>query len=177
MAIYAVTGIAEGLNATESAVQATDQALSQVGRAQIVLAFVAASDDYPVRQVVNGVSGLLSDTPLFGFSTPSQLANDGIHHRSIIVSLLISDDVQARADFWTGYSEDSGRCMQNMLETLHLDEAEPKALLLVADGFNARFHPNNRKITGWEILSGRLPLCRGNGKQPGFSDWGDSLRI
>jgi len=154
MTLYAVTGIAQGLDATEAAVQATDQALSQVGRAQIVLAFVAASDDYPVNQVVNGVSGLLSDTPLFGFSTPSQLTSDGIFQRSIAIALLISDEVQARADFWAGYSEDSGRCTQYMLETLHLDEAEPKALLLVADGFNADSAPMIQALA-----AGRYPLA------------------
>lgn len=141
MTLCAAIGKAQGLDATEAAVQATDQALSQVGRARVAIAFVAASDDYPPHQVVNGVSGLLSDTPLLGFSTPYQLTNDGISQRSITVALLIGDDVQTRADFWTGYSEDSGQCTRDMLESLNLNDREPAALLIFADGLNADSAP------------------------------------
>jgi hypothetical protein len=73
MTLFAAIGKAQGLDAAEAAVQATDQALALTGRHNISLAIIAAAHDYPVQQVVNGVAGLLSDTPLLGFSTPAQI--------------------------------------------------------------------------------------------------------
>jgi hypothetical protein len=152
MALYAVTGISQGLNAVEAAVQATDQALSQVGRAQVALALVAASEDYPPDQVVNGVSGLLSDTPLLGFSTPALLTREGIQQRSIAVALLVGDDVHAQADFWTGYDKDSGLCTKTMLEALPAEDPQSKGLLVIADGLHGDSSPMVEQLAATKLL-------------------------
>ncbi len=166
MTLYAVTGIAQGLDATEAAVQATDQALSQVGRARIALAFVAASDDYPVRQVVNGVSGLLSDTPLIGFSTPAQITEGGIFQKSIAVGLLVSDDVQVAADWQPGFDTDPEQCLHNIAALINPAPGDTQTLLVIADGLNSDSSPlegafqHSRYalagcLSGGEISSGR----------------------
>jgi hypothetical protein len=116
MTLFATIGKAHGLSALEAAIQATDHALSQVGRQQVVLAFIVASHDYPVRDVVNGVTGLLSDTPLFGFSSPTQITSERLDQRSIVVALLAGDQVEAEGSWW---SESSFHDTQYTRDDLH----------------------------------------------------------
>jgi hypothetical protein len=134
MTLFAAIGKAQGLDAVEAAVQATDQALAQTGRHHISLAVIAASHDYPFHQVVNGVSGLLSDTPLFGLSTPAPLTAEGVHHRSIVVALLVGDQIEAECALWSD-TEKSGRIEQ--LQSINISHPDTKALLVVAEGLQS----------------------------------------
>jgi hypothetical protein len=136
MPLTTAIGQATGLDATEAAIQATDEALSTLGRAHIALGIISASSDYPVRQIVNGVSGLLRDTPLLGFSTPAQLSSQGISQRSIIVALLVSDEVATAADWWPGFAENSTLAAQSMLQSIPLNGSDASTLLLIAEGLN-----------------------------------------
>lgn len=135
MTLFAAIGKAQGLDATEAAILATDLALAQTGRHKISLAIIAASHDYPVDQVVNGVAGLLSDTPLLGFSTPAQLTAEGIHHRSIVVALIVGDQLQAESGWWeelndNGYTE--------YLQSLTMSDPEIRGLLVAADNLSCK---------------------------------------
>ena len=141
MPLTTAIGKATALDATEAAVQATDQALSALGRSHIALGIIAASNDYPVRQVVNGVSGLLSDTPLLGFSTPAQLSSEGLSQRSIVVALLVGDEIETTADWWPGFGDDSSRCAQTMVQTIQPNGSNANTLLLIADGLNGDAAP------------------------------------
>jgi hypothetical protein len=136
MTLLAAVGKAQSLDATEAAILATDQALSQIGRHPIALAIIAAPHDYPVKQVVEGVAGLLSDTILLGFSTPAQLTHEGMHQRSIAVALIAGDQVQANAS-WLELSDDAHhtKTIPSFKKMLSGKSAQ-QALLLVADGLN-----------------------------------------
>jgi hypothetical protein len=136
MTLLAAVGKAQSLNATEAASLATDQALNQIGRHPIVLAIIAAPHDYPVKQVVDGVAGLLSDTILIGFSTPAQLTHEGMHQRSIAVALIAGDQVQASASCW---ERSDGSRLTGTLQASKIMQSKKsvqKALLVIADGLN-----------------------------------------
>lgn len=136
MTLFAVTGKAQGLNAVETAVQATDQALSQVGRHPISLAIVVASQDFPVRDIVSGVTGLLSDTPLFGFSSPAQISTGNIDQRSIVVALLAGDQVEAESNWWSEVGVENPFSSGQPLHALCTSHPEINTLLVAADLHN-----------------------------------------
>ena len=79
MTIHAAIGHAHALNGREAGLQATHQALNRLGIASPAVGFVIASHQYQAREVVSGVSSLLGDTPMIGFSSPAGLSNEGIH--------------------------------------------------------------------------------------------------
>jgi hypothetical protein len=136
MTLFAVTGKAQGLNAIEAAIQATDQALSLVGRHPVSLAFIVASPDFPVRDVVNGVSGLLSNTPLFGFSTPAQINGENIDQRSIVVALLAGDQVKAESNWWSDSDDGSQLNAEESIRPLCAKLTDLKGLFVALDVFN-----------------------------------------
>lgn len=133
MTLFAAIGKAQGLDGTEAAIQATDQALSQTGRQNISLAIIAASHDYSPHEVVNGVSGLLSDTHLLGFSTPAQLTADGLHQRSIAVALLVGDQLQAESNWWEEINAHQ-KDVEIFFHTSITNNPDTKALFVIGEG-------------------------------------------
>jgi hypothetical protein len=75
---------------------------------------------------------LLGNTPLFGFSTTAGLTDRGQLPRSVVVALLAGGALQARADFWPGYAQDSS-VVQKMVDELMPAQAQG-LLLLALDG-------------------------------------------
>lgn len=135
MALTAVVGQARAADGREAAAQATHRALEKLGRSPVGLGLVITSYDYPVPLVAGSVSALLGDAPIWGFSTSAELTNDGRAQRSVIVGLLSGSDLQARADWWPGFSDDSRGVTQKMAQALQLYQSSG-ALLAVADGIN-----------------------------------------
>ncbi|MGW8251702.1 MAG: FIST signal transduction protein, partial [Anaerolineales bacterium] len=171
MTLFAAIGKAQGLDAAETAIRATDQALALTGRHNIALAIVAAAHDYPVQQVVNGVNGLLSDTPLLGFSTPAQITVDGMHQRSIVTALLVGDQLQADSDWWSTSNEKGDR---GVFQSLNFDHPDNQAVLLVVDGLTGDAQrlleaiPKSSSLlagclAGGDIASGRTYQIGGSG--------------
>ncbi|MFZ6031436.1 MAG: FIST signal transduction protein [Chloroflexota bacterium] len=127
-------GQAQALDAREAAAQAARQALEQIGREPAVIALVMASHHYPIQMVVNGLASVLSDVPLFGCSTLGEISGGGCSQRSIVVALLCGD-IQARAEWWPGYAEDSQAVARNLTEAFQLGRSND-VLLVAADGTN-----------------------------------------
>lgn len=134
MAIAASVGYAQALSGREAGLQATHQALNKLGSRTPGFGFVLASHQYQAREVVSGVSSLLGDTPLIGFSTPACLAGDGPHANSILIGLL-AGDFQAETRWMPGYAQ-SGRETGAQLSKHIADPGDTKAVLFFADGFN-----------------------------------------
>ena len=134
MALTASIGQAQALNGREAGLQATHQALNRLGSGSPTFGFVIASHQYQAREVVSGVSGLLGDTPIIGFSSPVCLAGDGLHPNSVMVALL-SGDFQAETRWMPGYAQ-SGRETGSQLSKQIADQADTRGLFFFADGFN-----------------------------------------
>ena len=134
MALTASIGHAQALSGREAGLQATHQALNRLGSGSPGFGFVIASHQYQAREVVSGVSGLLGDTPLIGFSSPVCLAGNGLHPNAVTVGLL-SGDFQAETRWMPGYAQ-SGRETGAQLSKQLADQADTRGVFFFADGFN-----------------------------------------
>ncbi|HMZ08040.1 MAG TPA: FIST N-terminal domain-containing protein [Anaerolineales bacterium] len=134
MSIFASVGSAQALDGREAGLQATHQALNRLGANAPSLAFVISSHQYQPREVLNGVSSLLGDTPLIGFSSPAGLTQKGLHPHSVVVALL-SGDVQAETLWLPGYAQ-SGRETASKIEQHIAARVERQSVIFFADGFN-----------------------------------------
>jgi hypothetical protein len=134
MAIISSVGTAQALDGREAGLQATHQALNRLGANAPGLAVVIASHQYQPREVLNGVSSLLGDTPMIGFSSPAGLTREGHHPHSVVVALL-SGDFQAETLWLPGYSQ-SGRETAAKIVQHASARVERQSVLFFADGFN-----------------------------------------
>ncbi len=134
MTLKVSIGAAQALNGREAGLQATHQALNRLGSSTPGFSFVISSYQYQAREVVSGVSGLLGDTPMIGFSSSAGLSSNGVHHNSVLVALL-AGDIQAETRWMPGYAQ-SGRETGSQLSRQAADQTDPRALFFFADGFN-----------------------------------------
>ncbi|HKY53681.1 MAG TPA: FIST N-terminal domain-containing protein [Anaerolineales bacterium] len=134
MALKVSIGSAQALNGREAGLQATHHALNRLGSSTPTFGFVISSYQYQAREVVSGVSGLLGDTPMIGFSSSAGLSSNGVHHNSVLVALL-AGDVQAETRWMPGYAQ-SGRETGSQLSKQAAEQNEPRAVFFFADGFN-----------------------------------------
>ena len=134
MTLTVSMGQAQELNGREAGLQATHQALNRLGTGTPAFGIVIASQKYPAREVVSGVSSLLGDTPMIGFSSPACLTSNGLHSNSVLV-ILMGGDVLAETRWMPGYAQ-SGRETGAQLARQASEQGDTRAILFVADGFN-----------------------------------------
>ena len=137
MPIYAATGQAQALDGREAGLQATHQALNSLKTSSTPsLAIIISSHHYDARQVATGVSSLLGDVPMIGFSTPAGLSARGQHTHSVVVGLLVSNDVLSEQIWLPGYAQSSRETSNQIMQAIADDRLTGSGLLLFADGFN-----------------------------------------
>src|SRR5512146_1629278 len=95
----AVYGVGIGINGREAAMQATQRALDQIGTSKPVLALVFVSQEFNITEVLGGLTSLLGETPLWGFSTLKPITGEGDQPRSVVVALITGTDLKAQV-FW-----------------------------------------------------------------------------
>jgi hypothetical protein len=134
MTLTVSIGQAQELNGREAGLQATHQALNRLGSGVPAFGMVIASHQYQAREVVSGVSSLLGDTPMIGFSSTAGLTANGLHSNSVIV-VLLGGDVLAETRWLPGYAQ-SGRETGGQLARQAAELGDTRALLFFADGFN-----------------------------------------
>ena len=134
MALTASIGHAQALDGREAGLQAAHHALNHLGVSVPSLCIVIASHQYGPREVLSGVSSLMTDVPLIGFSSPAALTPDGQHQHAVVV-IVLSGDFQAEVHWLPGYAQ-SGRETGARLMQLAAAGSEAGSLLFFADGFN-----------------------------------------
>jgi hypothetical protein len=134
MAFHAAVGHAQALDGREAGLQATHQALNNLGAVAPELGIAIASHQYQARDVANGVSSLLGDAPLIGFSTPAGLTGEGQHAHAVVVAVLSAEELNASAHWLPGYAQ-SSRETATQLDILLPDNQE-RNVIFFADGFN-----------------------------------------
>jgi hypothetical protein len=134
MTLLASVGSAQALDGREAGLQAAHQALNRLGAAAPNFGVVIASHQYQSREVLNGVSSLLGDVPLIGFSSPSGITNTGQHPHSVVVGLM-SGDFIAESHWLPGYAQ-SGRDTATKLMQFTSTRTEGQSVLFFGDGFN-----------------------------------------
>ena len=150
MTLNVAIGHAQALNGREAGLQAAHHALNKLGTANPTLGFVIASHQYKARDVVNGVSSLLGDTPLIGLSSPVGLTSDGLHPNSVVVA-FINGDFQAETHWMPGYAQ-SGRETAVQLAKQLEGRDDAQAVLFFADGFNGDANQLCSSLPGGDVI-------------------------
>jgi len=173
MSLLAAVGQARALDGREAGLQATHQALNDLGSTPPVLALVISSYQYEAQQIVNGVASLIGNTPMIGFSTPAGLSSDGLHSHSVVVALLAATDARVDVQWLAGYTQGSREVSQQLAELLKRKPKQPS--LLFADGFNADAEQLCNSLPAGTNLVGALSsgdLHAGNAYQIGGTQFG-----
>ncbi|GAB4505442.1 MAG: hypothetical protein Fur0043_24370 [Anaerolineales bacterium] len=134
MTLSAVVGWAKALDGREASLQAIHQALNQLGAVKAGLAIVIASQQYQPRDIVSGISGLLSDVPVIGFSSPAGLMAAGSLPHTVVVCILGGEEIEAHAHWLPGYAQSSRETAAQLGMLASGDKAQH--ILFFADGFN-----------------------------------------
>jgi hypothetical protein len=134
MAMTGSVGSAQALDGREAGLQAAHQALNSMGANTPAFGVVISSHQYQAREVLNGVSSLLGDSPLIGFSSPAGLTSKGQHAHSVVVAIL-SGDFEAETQWYPGYAQ-SGREIAAKVNQQILSRVERQSVLSFSDGFN-----------------------------------------
>jgi hypothetical protein len=134
MTLQAAVGTAQALDGREAGLQAAHQALNRLGAGTPGLGILIASHQFQAREVVTGVTSLLGDVPLIGFSSPAGLTSSGQHTNSVVLALL-QGDFQAEAHWLPSYAQSSRETAASLMQlaSVHNDN---EVALLFADGFN-----------------------------------------
>lgn len=136
MSLNAAIGQAQALDGREAGLQAAHQALNRLGSSVPTFGIVIASHQYEARQVVSGITSLLSDLPLVGFSSPSALTDSGEHPHSVVLALFTGSNVQAEAYWFPGYAQSSRETANRLMQIVTENQKFARGMLLLADGFN-----------------------------------------
>jgi hypothetical protein len=137
----AVYGVGRGIDGREAAMQASQQALDQLGTARPVLALVFVSQEFVVADALSGLVSLLGDTPVWGFSTLRPLTEDGDQPRSVVVALLTGSDLKAQVEWFPTFSQDASGAARQFAQSLRQGSFLPQDILFVADGIHADVGP------------------------------------
>jgi hypothetical protein len=135
MTLIAAVGQARTLEGREAGLQATHQALNRLGNTPPVFGLVISSHQYDAQGVVNGVAGLLGNTPVIGFSSPAGMTSGGLQAHSVVVALVAASELRADVTWLAGYTQGSREVSQQLVDLLKRRPHQPA--LLFADGFNA----------------------------------------
>jgi hypothetical protein len=136
MTIVAAVGQAQALDAREAGLQAAHHALNQLGTVTPTLGIVIAPHRFDPQSVASGVTSLLSNIPLIGFSSSAGLTKTGLHAHSVIVAFIGGDEIQAEAHWFPAYSQGSSETAVRILQLIGYEQRHAESLLVFADGLN-----------------------------------------
>ncbi len=155
MSILAAVGQAHATDPREAGMRAANLALNDLGNVVPSLGIVIAPYRLDAQLVINGVTSLLSNVPLIGFSTFAGLTHDGQTQQAVIVALLAGDELQAETHWFSGYSQASGEAALRLKQLLGYEQKPAQGILAFGDGLNG----NAEEFCS--ALSAALPLVGG----------------
>lgn len=157
----AVYGVGIGINGRDAAMQATQRALDQMGTAKPVLALVFVAQEFNITEVLAGLTSLLGETPLWGFSTIHPVTGEGEQPRSVVVALITGHDLKAQVHWYPNYAQDSLSVARLFVQALKQDIFLPQEILIVADGINGSLVPICNALSELEV---RVAGCMASGE-------------
>jgi hypothetical protein len=141
MTFLASVGQAQALDAREAGMQAAHQALNKLGTVSPSLCMVIVPHRYDPQQVITGVSSILSNVPMIGFSVSSGILQTGAISHAVIVAILGGDGLQAETHWFPSYSQASGETATRITQLLGYEllsnsQRPAEHVLVFADGLN-----------------------------------------
>ncbi len=154
MTLLAAVGNARALDGREAGLQAAHQALNGLGSTTPVFGIVISSYQYNAQDVINGIAGLIGNTPVIGFSTSTCLTSAGLQPHAVTLALIASTDARADVSWLAGYTQGSREVSQQLASLLNRKPRQPA--LIFADGFNADAEQLCAGLLGGTNLIGAL---------------------
>jgi hypothetical protein len=173
MTLLAAVGKASALDGREAGLQATHHALNKLGPITPILGIVISSYQFDAQQVINGIAGLIGNTPVIGFSTPVGMTSEGLQAHSVVLALIGATDARADITWMAGHTQGSREVSQQLVELLKRKPQQPA--LLFADGFNADAELFCASLPAGTNLTGALSsgdMNAGNAYQIGGAQFG-----
>lgn len=134
MNFKAAVGSAQALDGREAAIVAVHQALRQLeGVGDTALALIFAAQELDLNAVLNGASGLLGSTPLWGMSTVRPFTSEGPCSRSVVVLLISGDDLKAQP-VWIPESPAENKTALRQLNDVLKKDGVPQLIWMGGDG-------------------------------------------
>lgn len=130
----AVWAYAQGLNERDTALQATQRALNELGTARPSMGIVFVSQEFSVAEALNGVSSLLGALPLWGLGTTRPLIAGGEPPRSVVVALIAGSELKADVRWFANGVQDNLNTSQQL--TQFAGQPPANGLMLMGDGIS-----------------------------------------
>ncbi len=154
MTLLAAVGEAHALEPREAGLQATHQALNQLGNAAPVFGLVIVPYRFDPQQVLSGITSMLTNVPLLGFSSFAGITSGGTRFHSVIVALLAGESLRAETHWFAAYSQASGEMAARIMQLLGYEQRPADSILVFADGLNGSAEdfcaglPSNLPVVG-----------------------------
>ena len=141
MTFLASVGQSQSLDAREAGMQAANQAINKLGTVMPAVCILIVPHRYDPQQVITGVSSILSNVPMIGFSVSSGLTQSGTISHAVIVALLGGDSLQAETHWFPSYSQASAETAIRIAQLLGYEllsnsQRPVEHVLVFADGLN-----------------------------------------
>lgn len=133
MALIASVGQAKVTNTHEAGMQAVHQALNLLRNATPRLCLLIIPHKYEPSRVIDGVTSVLTNIPILGFSVSAGLSQTGITQHSIMAVLFGGDDLHAETHLFNATSQTDAK-MANLIAQLTAFEQRPAKHVLVFAG-------------------------------------------
>lgn len=156
MSLTVGIGVAHALDAREAGMQATHQALNQMGSISPGLAILVSPHRFDGQMVVSGVASLLSNVPVIGFSSSATLTNQGYKAHAVVVVLLGGEDFQAETHWFANYSQESAETAARVRQLLGYEQRPAESILAFADGLNGNTEEFCQGLAAQTPLMGAL---------------------
>jgi hypothetical protein len=112
-------GIGKDLKSEIAVQQAIKQALSQIGMAQPAAVLILSSLDFH-KEMLEDVSNLLGNVPVWGFSTAAPFDEQGEYPGSIMAVVLAGRDVFVRVGWWLDALKESASLTEAIKQFLSI---------------------------------------------------------
>jgi hypothetical protein len=134
-------GIGRGLDGREAAREAAQQALDLLGGARPSLALAFVAQELKISDAQAGLSSLLNNAPVWGFSTVCPITSEGEQPRTVVVALLSGAELKAQVQWFPNFSQNSPGTAADLAQSLRNEILQPQGILLAADGINGDISP------------------------------------
>lgn len=148
MTMNVAVGQAFSVEGREAVSKAIYDARLVLENAPIHFAILIVSIEYDFHDISVAAKSQLGDVPVIGFSTSSEITQEGSKRRSVVAALISDETLEAEADWRPGMSESSRSIAERVIKSLGIDKKESGLLLLVADGLSEEY----------DELLGQLPI-------------------
>lgn len=136
MSLIASVGEAYALDPREAGLQATHQALNRLGNINPSFGIVIVPHRHDPQMVLNGVSSLLTNVPLLGFSSFAGISEKGTRLHTVVVALMAGETLRAETHWFAAYSQSSGEMAARVMQLLSYEQRPVDSLLVFGDGVN-----------------------------------------